>query len=71
MLADGTYDAVVVDASDDAEVIVLDLAILSGPHKGDVVTVRAAGVAGDAIDLLAVPATLTVTDGDPTVQLEG
>lgn len=71
MLDDGTYDAMVVDASDDAGVVVLELAVLTGPHKGDVVTVRADGLEQDPLELLAVPATLTVAGGEPTVQLEG
>jgi len=72
MLADGTYDAIVVDATGDP--LRLELAILGGPHKGEVVALRASGVAGaggdDPIDLLGVPATIVVTDGEPTVTLE-
>ncbi len=71
MLDDGTYDAVVVDATDDAGVVVLDLAVLTGPHKGEVVAVRTAGLGRDPLDLLAVPATLTVAAGEPSVHLEG
>ncbi len=71
MLEDGTYDAVVVDADDDDGVVVMDLAVLSGPQKGSLITVRAEGLARDPIDLLAVPAVLTVTGGEPRVQLEG
>ncbi len=71
MLDDGTYDAVVVDATGDAGTVMIDLAVLSGPHKGDVVTVRANGLAQDPLDLLALPATLTVARGEPSIQLEG
>lgn len=72
MLEDGTYDAVVVDATDDdGAVVVVELALLSGSHKGEVVTVRADGLGRDALDLLAVPATVTVSAGEPTLQLEG
>ncbi len=71
MLDDGTYDAVVVDATGDAGTVMIDLAVLSGPHKGDVVTVRADGLAQDPLDLLALPATLTVARGEPSIQLEG
>lgn len=71
MLDDGKYDVVVVDANDDAGTVVLELAVLAGRHKGEVVTVRAGGLDRDPIDLLAVPATLTVIDREPTVQLEG
>ena len=72
MFPDGRYDAIVVDAdagADDA--VVLELAIAAGEHKGEVVTVTAAGLGRDPLDLLAVPATLTVVDDEPTVSLEG
>ncbi|CAN5744795.1 hypothetical protein BH20ACT2_BH20ACT2_23560 [soil metagenome] len=74
MLADGTYDAIVVDVTErdgDPGALHLELTVLSGAHKGEVVTVRATGVARDPLDLLAVPATLTVADGTPAVTLEG
>ena len=72
MLADGTYDAVVVDAEEAGNgAVALDLAVLAGPHRGEMVTVHATGLQRDALDLLAVPAVLTVTDGEPTVVLEG
>ena len=73
MLADGTYDVVVVDAAevDPDGAIVLDLTVLAGPHKGELVQVTATGTGRDPLDLLAVPATLTVVDGEPRVELEG
>jgi hypothetical protein len=70
MLGDGEYDALVVDATDDDGVIALELTIIAGEHKGDVVTVRAAGLTGEPLDLLGIPATLTVRDGAPSVALE-
>lgn len=72
MLDDGTYDALVVDADELADgALSLELTILAGEHKGEMVTVRAEGTGRDALDLLAVPATLTVTAGTPQVALEG
>ncbi|HEY4377329.1 MAG TPA: hypothetical protein VGM93_09230 [Acidimicrobiales bacterium] len=72
MLTDGTYDAVVVDAEEAGDgAVALDLAVLAGPHKGELVTVHARGLDRDALDLLAVPAMLTVADGRPSVVLEG
>ncbi len=70
-LPDGTYDALVVDTSehDDGSVAV-DLTIIAGPAKGDVVTLRASGLDGDPLDLLGVPATITVADGTPSVRFE-
>lgn len=71
VLEDGTYDALVVDATpaDDGSCRV-ELTILAGPHKGEVVTVRRAGLADRALDLLGIPATLTVSDGAPAVRFE-
>jgi hypothetical protein len=71
MLADGSYEAIVIDAEDGAEdgadVMRLSITILSGPSKGEVVDVRAARLQYDALDLLAMPCILTVTDGQPSV----
>ena len=76
LLADGTYDVIVVDADEVAsapgepQAVSLDLTILAGEAKGEIVSVRAVGLSGDPILLLGVPGTLTVTDGVPSVQLE-
>jgi len=70
-LADGTYDAIVVDAAERGPgTIALDLTILAGDRKGEVVTL--AGPAGDhdPDDLLGIPATITVADGRPRLRLE-
>jgi hypothetical protein len=72
VLDDGSYDALVVDATplDDGSCRV-ELTILAGPHKGEVVALRRPGLADDqALDLLGVPATLTVSDGVPAVRFE-
>lgn len=73
MLEDGTYEAIVVDADDGAEAgsVTLELAVAAGAHKGELVSVTATGLGRDPLDLLAVPATITVTDGAPVVALEG
>ena len=73
MLEDGTYDAIVVDADGgaDAGSVVLELAIAAGPRKGELVPITATGLTRDPLDLLAVPATIVVVDGVPTVTLEG
>ena len=72
VLEDGTYDVVVVDADDGdaAGSVRLDLAVLAGPHKGELVTVTAAGLGRDPIDVLAAPGTLVVAGGEPSVALE-
>ena len=61
MLDDGTYDALVVDATprDDGGVSI-ELTIVAGELAGD----------PDPLDLLGIPATLTVTDGAPSLRLE-
>lgn len=70
-LPDGTYDALVVDTSehDDGSVSV-ELTIVAGPAKGEVVSLRATGLDGDPLDLLGVPATITVAEGSPSVRFE-
>ena len=64
-LPDGTYDALVVDANADRDAIALEITIISGVHKGDVVALRATGLDVDELDLLGMPGTLTVEDGVP------
>ena len=74
MIADGTYDAFVVDAEDTSEGDeprhLLELTILSGDHKGELVSVTAFGLRRSDIDLLGLPATLTVTGGEPSVRID-
>jgi hypothetical protein len=75
VIPDGTYDAFVVDAEsgladDGTEHMHLDLTILSGEQKGNVVSLTAAGLPGTEIDLMGMPATLTVIDGMPTVRID-
>lgn len=71
VLEDGSYDALVVDATaDDDGSCRVELTIIDGPHKGEVVGVRRPGLADRALDLLGIPATLTVTDGTPSVRFE-
>jgi hypothetical protein len=75
MLADGIHDVFVVDVSPDPDdptpgTWLLDLTVLAGDHKGEVVTVRATGLAGGEFDLLGMPGTLTVVDGQPRVRID-
>lgn len=77
-LPDGVYDAFVVwvDERDD-DMLAVDLAVIAGAHKGDVVCVVASpdatraglGVAGraDVLDLVGVPCTLHVERGMPRI----
>ena len=70
-LGDGDYDVIVVDVeagADDA--LVLDLMVTSGARRGEIVRVHARGLDRGWVELLGVPATLTVTDGRPRVTLD-
>lgn len=65
-LEDGTYEVIVVDAEEGAgDVVRLDLALTSGPRKGELVQIGARGLARDAVSMLGLPATLHVDDGTP------
>lgn len=73
MLSDGNYDVFIVDARDidDArDALQLELTITSGEHKGEVVTVRAANLRRNAIDLIGMPASLRVAGGVPSVEFD-
>lgn len=69
-LADGRYDVLVVDATADADEFVIELTILSGEHKGEVVGLRATGLDADELELLGLPGTLDVENGVPRFRLE-
>lgn len=70
-LADGTYDAFIVDADESSDGRMhLDVVLTAGEHKGFVVSVVADGRLGDQFELLGVPATLTVSGGRPSVSLD-
>ena len=68
-LADGVYDAFVVWAETrDDGAVALDLTITTGARKGDVVSVRATHAPRDAIELVGIPCTLRVSEGEPLVE---
>jgi len=70
-LEDGEYPAFVIDVDDTADGSrTLELTILSGEHKGEVVTITAVGLAGDYVDLIGMPATIVVADGRPSVTID-
>ena len=48
----------------------LELTIVAGPHKGEVVAVRAEHLAVTAVEALGLPARLVVADQRPEVVLE-
>jgi len=77
-LPDGVYDAFVVWIEErDDDMLAIDLTVIAGAHKGDVVCVVASsdaastglGVATrpDALDLVGLPCTLHVEAGMPRI----
>ena len=65
------YDAIVFDADDgDGGSVTVELTILGGEHKGEVVSMRTDSWTGDPFDLLGIPATITVAGGSPRVRFE-
>ena len=73
MLEDGTYEVIVVDATnspDDSDLIQIEIAILAGPHKGEIVGISAAGLGRCDFEILGTPGTLTVADEVPSLMLE-
>jgi len=73
MLPDGRYDVFVVDAEHlgPGDVVRVEVTILAGEQKGEVVSMRAEGLGVDELDLLGTPGTLVVTEGQPRITLEG
>jgi hypothetical protein len=70
-LADGTYEVIVVDAADrGGGDVAIEVAVSSGPMRGHVVTLVASHFDKSEFELLAAPATLVVTDGQPRLTLD-
>ena len=69
-LPDGSYDVIVVDATADDGSIAIEITILGGDHKGEVVGIRTGDLDADELDLLAMPGTLRVDNGVPHFVLE-
>lgn len=72
MLDDGTYDVFVVDSKGvgPGDALGLELTVLAGDHKGEMVAMRVEGLGLDEVDVLGLPGTLVVHQGQPTVTLE-
>lgn len=70
-LADGVYEAFIVDVEEMVDGgMRLDVVMTVGEHKGFVVSVVTDNSGRDEFDLLGVPATLTVRNGEPSVRLD-
>jgi hypothetical protein len=83
MLVDGRYDILIIDVvdADDADAddsgpgdaarpLTLELTIVAGELRGEVVRVRARGLGRSALDLIGLPGTLDVAGGAPTVTVD-
>lgn len=70
MLPDGVHDVFVVDADEEDGVIRLELTILAGGQKGEMVNLASPDLHGEPALRLGTPGTLTVTDGVPNLRLE-
>jgi hypothetical protein len=66
-LPDGVYDVLVIDADGST----LELTLVAGDHKGEVIAVTSSGPAPDPMEVMGMPATLTVADGVPRVAVDG
>lgn len=75
LLPDGTYHAFVVDAEegmadDGTELMHLSVTILTGAHKGAVLDLTAERLGRTSIDVMGMPATLTVEGGTPRLEID-
>jgi hypothetical protein len=75
MITDGSYPAFIIDAEDGraddgTELLHLSVTILTGEHKGEVVELSAVGLGLTIIDVIGMPATLTVVDGAPSLTID-
>jgi hypothetical protein len=70
VLADGAYDVFVVhaEARDDGA-LDLELTILSGDRKGEVVALQARNLGVDELEALGMPGTLLIAEGRPSLVL--
>ena len=70
-MPDGRYDVFIVDAKTiDENTMRVEIAMVSGDDKGDVIAMRGPHLARDPIDLLGLPGTLIVRDGVPRLEVE-
>lgn len=70
VLPDGRYDAFIVDITVRGTAATLELTIVAGAHKGEIVTITSEGLTTDEIELLGMPATLFVENGVPRVTID-
>jgi hypothetical protein len=69
-LDDGEYDCIVVDVARNSDaVVVVDVAISRGEHKGEVVQLRTT-LNDEPLEWLGVPGSLRVVNGAPEFRLD-
>lgn len=68
-LAGETFDVIVVEAIDRDGACALEVAVTTGPRKGDVLELVAVGLDIAGEQLLGLPATVTVTADGPRLTL--
>jgi hypothetical protein len=71
-LDDGTYEVFVIEAVDDPSRagLEIELVLVTGRRKGEVVRIRAQQLHRDPLDLLGLPGTLVVADGQPSLTFD-
>jgi hypothetical protein len=70
-MPDGRYDVFIIDAEIiDESTMRIELMMVTGDDKGNVFALRGPLLAPDPIDLIGLPATMTVTDGVPSVSVD-
>ena len=72
-LSDGVYDAFVIDVEQDKKnfaIAHVELTITSGERKGEVVRVRATQLQREPLELIGLPVTLTVSEGQPRLSFD-
>lgn len=73
-LPDGTYDVFVVNAddlpTDGGRSTALELTVVSGPQRGGTMALTTPSWLGEPVDLIGMPATLTITGGHPRVRID-
>ena len=70
-MPDGRYDVFIVDAETiDETTMRVELAMVTGADKGDVLAIRGPHLADDPLQLLGIPGTLVVEGGVPRLHVD-
>ena len=70
-LDDGVYDGIVIDAKEIGdEAIHIEVALSSGPRKGEIITISARHLRRSWLELLGMPVTISVAHGEPQIEFE-